>query len=128
MSEVQSTVTSTNDERAAPYQMLHTMLRVLDIDKSLDFYVNKMGMRLLRKKDYPTGEFTLAFVGSVVSETVASNSGLGNMMASAQSNFNVPLVFAGLLMLAVEGIAMYALMAWVEKRMTGWAHRSTMAN
>ncbi|HEX6956866.1 MAG TPA: lactoylglutathione lyase [Ferrovibrio sp.] len=63
MSEVQSTVTSTNDERAAPYQMLHTMLRVLDIDKSLDFYVNKMGMRLLRKKDYPTGEFTLAFVG-----------------------------------------------------------------
>jgi NitT/TauT family transport system permease protein len=71
---------------------------------------------------------TLAFVGSVVSETVASNSGLGNMMASAQSNFNVPLVFAGLLMLAVEGIVMYALMAWVEKRMTGWAHRSTMAN
>lgn len=70
---------------------------------------------------------TLAFVGSVVSETVASNYGLGNMMSSAQSQFNVPLVFAGLLALAVEGIAMYALMAWVERRMTGWAHRSTMA-
>jgi hypothetical protein len=41
---------------------------------------------------------------------------------------SLPLVFAGLLMLAVEGIVMYALMAWVEKRMTGWAHRSTMAN
>ena len=71
---------------------------------------------------------TLAFVGSVVSESVASNSGLGNMMSSAQSQFNVPLVFAGLMMLAVEGIAMYALMAWIEKRMTGWAHRSTMGN
>ena len=71
-------------------------------------------------------EHPLAFVGSVVSETVASNYGLGNMMSSAQSQFNVPLVFAGLLMLAVEGIVMYAIMAWLEKRMTGWAHRSTM--
>ncbi|MGK6312697.1 ABC transporter permease [Neorhizobium sp. DT-125] len=71
---------------------------------------------------------TLAFVGSVVSETVASNYGLGNMMSSAQSQFNVPLVFAGLLALAVEGIAMYALMAWIERRMTGWAHRSSMSH
>ncbi len=46
-----------------PFRLLHTMLRVLDLEKSLDFYVNKMGMQLLRKKDYPTGEFTLAFVG-----------------------------------------------------------------
>ncbi len=71
---------------------------------------------------------TLAFVGSVVSETVGSNNGLGQMMSSAQSQFNTPLVFAGLVMLAVEGIVMYALMAWIEKRSTGWAHRSTMAN
>nr|WP_209740656.1 ABC transporter permease [Aureimonas populi] len=67
---------------------------------------------------------TLAFVGSVVSETIAANSGLGFMMLSAQSQFNVPLVFAGLLMLAIEGIVMYALMALLEMRMTGWAHRS----
>ena len=65
---------------------------------------------------------------SVVSETVASNYGLGNLMSSAQSQFNVPLVFAGLLALAVEGIVMYSIMAWVEKRMTGWAHRSTMSH
>ncbi|GGA63991.1 ABC transporter permease [Nitratireductor aestuarii] len=71
---------------------------------------------------------TLAFVGSVISETIAANSGLGYMMAAAQSQFNVPLVFAGLIMLAVEGIAMYALMAWIEQRMTGWAHRSQLAN
>lgn len=45
------------------FQMLHTMLRVLDLEKSLDFYVGKLGMTLLRKTDYPSGEFTLAFVG-----------------------------------------------------------------
>jgi len=48
---------------AGNFQMLHTMLRVLDLEKSLDFYCNKLGMTLLRKTDYPTGEFTLAFVG-----------------------------------------------------------------
>lgn len=67
---------------------------------------------------------TLAFVGSVVSETIAANAGLGHMMLSAQSQFNVPLVFAGLVALAVEGIAMYAVMAEIEKRTTGWARRS----
>jgi NitT/TauT family transport system permease protein len=70
---------------------------------------------------------TLAFVGSVVSETVAANSGVGHMMLAAQSQFNVPLVFAGLFALAVEGIVMYAIMAWLEMRMTGWAHRSTFS-
>ncbi|MEK9969592.1 MAG: lactoylglutathione lyase [Ferrovibrio sp.] len=50
-------------EQAPRFQMLHTMLRVLDLEKSLDFYVGKLGMTLLRRTDYPTGEFTLAFVG-----------------------------------------------------------------
>lgn len=68
---------------------------------------------------------TLAFVGSVISESIASNHGIGNLMLQAQSQFKVPLIFAGLVVLAVEGIAMYAVMAWLEKRMTGWAHRST---
>ncbi len=44
-------------------RMLHTMLRVCDLDKSLKFYCDVLGMKLLRKKDYPGGEFTLAFVG-----------------------------------------------------------------
>ena len=39
------------------------MLRVGNLDKSIDFYVNRLGMNLLRKKDYPHGKFTLAFVG-----------------------------------------------------------------
>ena len=67
---------------------------------------------------------TLAFVGSVISESIAANSGIGYMMLTAQSNFEVPLVFAGLIALAVEGVAMYAAMAMLERRMTGWAHRS----
>ncbi|QDG78598.1 ABC transporter permease [Labrenzia sp. PHM005] len=66
---------------------------------------------------------TLAFVGSVISESIAANSGLGYMMQAAQSQFNVPLIWAGLVALAVLGIIMYALMAWLEMRMTGWAHR-----
>lgn len=67
---------------------------------------------------------TLAFVGSVISETVAANAGLGHMMLMAQANFEVPLVFAGLLALAIEGVAMYAIFVLVEKRMTGWAFRA----
>jgi lactoylglutathione lyase len=44
-------------------RLLHTMLRVNDLDESLRFYCDVLGMTLLRKKDYPTGRFTLAFVG-----------------------------------------------------------------
>ncbi len=44
-------------------RILHTMLRVGDLEKSLDFYINVLGMHLLRRKDYPEGKFTLAFVG-----------------------------------------------------------------
>jgi lactoylglutathione lyase len=44
-------------------RILHTMLRVGDLQRSLDFYTSVLGMRLLRKKDYPDGRFTLAFVG-----------------------------------------------------------------
>jgi lactoylglutathione lyase len=44
-------------------RILHTMLRVGNLERSLDFYCNVLGMRLLRRKDYPSGRFTLAFVG-----------------------------------------------------------------
>lgn len=44
-------------------RMLHTMLRVGNLDQSLAFYTEVMGMKLLRRKDYPEGKFTLAFVG-----------------------------------------------------------------
>ena len=54
------------DDARAPateFRMLHTMIRVFDLDKSIDFYCAKLGMSLLRRKDYPDGKFTLAFVG-----------------------------------------------------------------
>ncbi|ANG64164.1 lactoylglutathione lyase [Marinobacterium aestuarii] len=44
-------------------RILHTMLRVTDLQKSISFYTELMGMRLLRRKDYPAGKFTLAFLG-----------------------------------------------------------------
>ena len=62
-------------DSAAPdgsrFQMMHTMVRVKDLDKSIDFYTRLLGMTLLRKMDFPDGEFTLAFVGYGPEETHA---------------------------------------------------------
>lgn len=44
-------------------RILHTMLRVGHLDRSIEFYTSVLGMRLLRRKDYPDGKFTLAFLG-----------------------------------------------------------------
>jgi lactoylglutathione lyase len=44
-------------------RILHTMLRVGDLDRSISFYTGVLGMKLLRRRDYPDGKFTLAFVG-----------------------------------------------------------------
>jgi NitT/TauT family transport system permease protein len=66
---------------------------------------------------------TLAFVGTVISETVASNRGIGNVMMIASSSFDVPLVFAGLFILAALGVALYAIFSVIEARVTGWARR-----
>lgn len=45
------------------FQFLHTMIRVYDLDASIDFYTRHLGMKVLRRQDYPEGKFTLAFVG-----------------------------------------------------------------
>lgn len=45
------------------WRFLHTMIRVGDLDRSIDFYTRLLGMKLLRRQDYPEGRFTLAFVG-----------------------------------------------------------------
>lgn len=70
---------------------------------------------------------TLAFVGSVISETVASNEGIGYLMMSASSSMNMPLVFAGLIVIGAMGVVMYELFALFERRMTRWANRSQHA-
>jgi NitT/TauT family transport system permease protein len=66
---------------------------------------------------------TLSFVGSVIAELGASNRGIGNMMVIASSRFEVPLVFAGLLVVAAMGVALYAAFALLERRMVRWAYR-----
>lgn len=47
----------------ANFRLLHTMIRVFDLDKSVDFYTRHLGMKVLRRTDYPEGKFTLVFVG-----------------------------------------------------------------
>jgi len=106
---------------------LEDVLRALGASK-LDIML-KVGIP--RTQPYLFGSLkvaiTLAFVGTVVSETVGANAGLGYQIALAGSNFQMPLVFAALLLLAVEGIAMYAAFASVEQHFTRWAFRSSMS-
>ena len=70
---------------------------------------------------------TLAYVGSVIAESNASRYGIGNLITRASADFNVPLVFAALIALAILGVIIYAATVELERRMTGWAHRSGMS-
>lgn len=97
--------------RALGAKKMDIMLKV-GIPRSLPYFFGSLKVAI-----------TLAFVGSVVSETVAANSGVGHLMLIAQANSEVPLVFGGLLCLAVLGIVMYAVFALIEQRFTGWAFR-----
>ncbi len=92
------------------------IMRKVGIPRSLPYFFGSLKVAI-----------TLAFVGTVISESVASNVGIGNLMLQAQAQFQVPLIFAGLIALAVEGIVMYWLMAMLEARMTRWAQRSGFA-
>lgn len=89
------------------------VMRKVGIPRSMPYFFGSLKVAI-----------TLAFVGTVVSETVAANAGIGFLMSQAGANFQMPLVFAGLIALAFEGIVMYAATAWLEQRMTGWAFRS----
>src|ERR1700761_1356400 len=64
-----------------------------------------------------------AVIGSVTAETIASNNGIGYLMISASSQFNVALVFAGVMVVGVLGIVLYEIFDFIEWRMTGWARR-----
>src|SRR5215510_9350772 len=66
---------------------------------------------------------TVAFIGSIVSETIAANKGIGHLMLVASARFEVPLAFAALLITGAMGVAMYVVAGAFEKRMTGWAVR-----
>ncbi|MEC5399188.1 ABC transporter permease [Uliginosibacterium sp. H1] len=66
---------------------------------------------------------TLAFVGAIIAETVAGRDGIGYLMMAATANFDTALVFAGLTIISLMGIMMYAIFAFIENRMTRWAQR-----
>ena len=68
---------------------------------------------------------TLAFVGTVLAEMTAGDSGIGYLMQTAGSQQRMPLAFAGLVTIGAMAMAMYELFSFIEKRTTGWAHRST---
>ena len=71
---------------------------------------------------------TLAFIGSVISETVGGNNGIGFLMLSASARNDAPTTFAGLFAIAIMGVLMYAICALVEKRMTRWAFRGELVS
>lgn len=68
---------------------------------------------------------TLAFVGTVLAEMTAGDSGIGNLILTAGSQQRMPLAFAGLVTISVMAMAMYELFSFLEKHTTAWAHRSS---
>jgi NitT/TauT family transport system permease protein len=66
---------------------------------------------------------TMALVGSVISETIAANRGIGYLMVAASARLEVPLVFAGLVVIAAMGMGIYTACALVERHFTRWATR-----
>jgi NitT/TauT family transport system permease protein len=88
------------------------MTRKIGIPRSLPFFFASLKIAI-----------TLAFVGSVIAEIVAGNSGIGNVMLVASSNFNVPLVFAALVVVGLMGVGMYGIFDVFERRMTAWSVR-----
>ncbi|MEO8057570.1 MAG: ABC transporter permease [Burkholderiales bacterium] len=71
---------------------------------------------------------TLAFVGTVLAEMTAGDSGIGYLMQTAGSQQRMPLAFAGLVVIGVMAMLMYELFSLIEKRTTGWAHRGTQGD
>ncbi len=88
------------------------ILRKISLPRSLPYFFASLKVAV-----------TLAFVGAVISETLASNDGIGYMMLQAASQFRTSLMFAGLIVIAAMGIGAYLVCAYVEARMTGWATR-----
>ncbi|MCS6892770.1 MAG: ABC transporter permease [Rhodovarius sp.] len=71
---------------------------------------------------------TVAFVGAIIAESVAPNAGIGRLMMVASSRFDVPLVFAGLVVTGFMGIVLYWIAEFIERRTTGWATRGQNQN
>lgn len=101
--------------RALGARKLDIMLKV-GIPRALPYFFGSLKVAI-----------TLAFVGTVVSETLGANAGLGFLIAQEGASFRMANVYAALLLLAFEGVLMYAMFAWIEQRSTRWAFRSQMS-
>ena len=88
------------------------IIRIVGIPRSLPYFFASLKIAI-----------AFAFVGAVVSETVAADRGIGFMMIAASSRFDVPLVYAGLVVVAAMGVVMYAVCVLIERRYIGWAVR-----
>lgn len=88
------------------------ILRKVGIPRSLPYFFASLKVSI-----------TLAFVGAVISETLASNDGIGYLMVQAASQFRTPLMFAGVSVIAAMGIITYLIFVMIERRFTGWAMR-----
>jgi NitT/TauT family transport system permease protein len=103
---------------------------LLDVLRSLGARKHQIVMRIGIPRSMPyffaslKVAITLAFIGSVVSESIASNVGIGYLMLSASSRFDVPLVFAGFVVISIMGVIMYEITAYAERRFTFWATRA----
>ncbi len=93
------------------------ILRKVGLPRSLPFFFASLKVAI-----------TLAFVGAVISEISASNAGIGYLMMSASSSLKTPLMFAGIIVISVMAMVMYEVFAFIEKGMTGWAHRGQQTN
>lgn len=87
-------------------------IRKIGIPRSLPYFFASLKIAI-----------TLSFVGSVIAEIVAGNTGIGHVMLVAGSDFNVTLVFAALLVVGAMGTGMYLVFALIEHRFTGWSVR-----
>jgi NitT/TauT family transport system permease protein len=88
------------------------IMRKVGIPRSMPYFFGSLKIAI-----------TLAFVGAVVAETIGSNAGIGKLMMDASSSFQVPIVWAGLMVLAVLGVILYAITAAIESHFTSWAFR-----
>jgi len=88
------------------------ILRKVGIPRSMPYFFASLKVSI-----------TLAFVGAVISETIASNDGIGYLMVQAASQFRTPLMFAGVAVIAAMGIVTYLVFVVIERRFTGWATR-----
>jgi NitT/TauT family transport system permease protein len=93
------------------------ILRKVGLPRSMPFFFASLKVAI-----------TLAFVGTVISEISASNAGIGYLMMSASSSLKTPLMFAGIIVISVMAMVMYEVFAYIEKGMTGWAHRGQQVN